>query len=445
MEEKRAADVAVTKQIKMKKLLILFFLWGTIHSLTAQDNNPNTYVKKVLENTEIELLGSLYNQTGSHAAVTGGEGTESLSDAASTIVVSIPLTDDNVLTVDAGISAYTSASSSNINPFDGKSKASPWVESSGASKSDALVYVHPTFSHSSKDRNQVVNGNVALSKEHDYFSLGFGGSYTKLFNEKNTEFGISGQVYLDKYTPQYPYELRDGFSNVFASEITGTGTYTPKYKPFIQLKRNSYSVSLNFSQIINRRLQASLSIDLVFQEGLLSTPHQRVYFADKADFFVENFQLADDVERLPFYRYKLPIGARVSYAINEAITFRGYARYYTDDWGLKATTASFELPLKISDKYTIFPMYRYYTQTASKYFYEKDVALSTQRYYTSDYDLSKFYANQYGFGVSYKDIFTTTKIWKLGLKSIDFRYNHYERSTDLKANILSLGSKFILE
>jgi hypothetical protein len=90
-------------------------------------------------------------------------------------------------------------------------------------------------------------------------------------------------------------------------------------------------------------------------------------------------------------------------------------------------------------------MYRYYIQTASKYFFPKDVALSTDRYYTSDYDLSAFNAHQYGFGISYKDIFTTAKIWKIGLKSIDFRFNHYERSTDLKANIFGLGFKFIVE
>jgi hypothetical protein len=40
-----------------------------------------------------------------------------LSDIASN-VVAVPLNDDDVLTFDVGISAYTSASSSNINPYD---------------------------------------------------------------------------------------------------------------------------------------------------------------------------------------------------------------------------------------------------------------------------------------------------------------------------------------
>ena len=45
-------------------------------------------------------------------------GSEKLTDLASNIVVAIPLNDDDVLTVDMGLSAYTSASSSNINPFN---------------------------------------------------------------------------------------------------------------------------------------------------------------------------------------------------------------------------------------------------------------------------------------------------------------------------------------
>ena len=362
-----------------------------------------------------------------------------------TIVVSIPVGNNNVVTVDGGLSAYTSASSSNIDPFDGNNPASPWIESSGASRSDVLSYIHPSYSHSSKDRNTIISGNVSFSNEFDYTSFGFGGGYTHLMNQKNTEIGISAKVYLDKYNPQYPIELRPGFTQYYSSSITGDGNYSPQFLPFSQLARNSYSTSLNFSQIVSKRFQFSLSIDLVLQEGLLSTPHQRVYFADRNDFFIEEFQLADDVEQLPNSRYKIPIGGRISYALSDMFIFRGYFRYYSDNWGINSYTASGEIPIKISDKFTIYPIYRYYAQIASKYFYRKEMALSTDDYYTSDYDLSAFNAHQYGFGISYKDIFTSTKVWKFGLKSVDFRYNNYQRNTDFNANIFELGLKFIID
>ncbi|MBT8299208.1 MAG: hypothetical protein KJO52_12815, partial [Maribacter sp.] len=79
------------------------FNWGF-----TQEDNTGSYQKRVLETAEIELLFSYYDQDGQNAAVSGGEGTEELTDATSSIVVKIPLNPDDVLTVDAGISAYSS-------------------------------------------------------------------------------------------------------------------------------------------------------------------------------------------------------------------------------------------------------------------------------------------------------------------------------------------------
>ena len=71
--------------------------------------------------------------------------------------------------------------------------------------------------------------------------------------------------------------------------------------------------------------------------------------------------------------------------------------------------------------------------------------ISTSKYYTSDYDLSKFNSNQLGFGLKYVDIFTKLKIWDLGLKSININYSNYERNSDFKSNILSVGLKFVID
>jgi hypothetical protein len=97
----------------------------------------------------------------------------------------------------------------------------------------------------------------------------------------------------------------------------------------------------------------------------------------------------------------------------------------------------------LSDQFTFSPTYRYYTQQSSKYFAPYETHLSTEKFYTSDYDLSTFDTSQYGFGFHYTDIFTSGKIFNFGLKNIDFRYNHYERNDGLQANIVTIGFKFI--
>ncbi len=442
----------------MKETAILMILILTGLTTFAQDQDRDTlqdsgYKRRVLESTEIDILGSYYSQDGDNAAVSGGIGTEKLTDFTPTIVISIPLNEDDVLTLDAGISSYTSASSSNINPFDGNQPADPFQASSGASKADIWMNVSGTYSHSSDDRNRIWSTKLSISNEYDYSSFGLGGSYSWLFNEKNTEFSVNANMYMDKWDLLYPIELRqfvtsgesEGEDRVPWEKITGNTDYNPSFTGFKDGSRNSYSLGLGFSQILSKRLQASLSLDLVVQDGLLSTPFQRVYFADKDDSFIENFQLADDVERLPGTRKKVAIGGRVNYFFNEIFTARGYYRYYLDDWGISSHTASIEIPVKITDKFTLYPSYRFYNQTAADYFAPHEQHLSTEEYYTSDYDLSKFKSNQYGFGVTYTDIFTKTHLWKFGLKSIDLKFHRYERNSSFNSNMFSFGIKFIMD
>lgn len=475
----------------MKKYLFIFAILSAYQSFAQQKDSTATFKKRVLEATEVDFLLSYYKQDGVHSAVSGGMGSEKLTDLASNIVVSMPMSADAILTVDAGLSAYTSASSSNINPFnssgasggddDDDDKAgsepygTPWLASSGASAQDALASVVINYSHSSDDRNFIWNADVAFSNEYDYTSIGFGGGVAKLFNQKNTELSLKANVYLDQWRPILPTELHEYdkfgssflnngyFSGVTVYDQNGVASnaYLPsQFKDIQSVNRNSYSLSFSFSQILTKKLQLSLFFDVLQQEGLLSTPYHRIYFADKANYYIgqtqyipvyettENvgvYRLADDIERLPKSRFKLPIGVRLNYYINETFKLRTYYRYYTDNWGISAHTANIEVPIKLNDNFTVYPMYRYYTQTESKYFAPFETHVSTEKYYTSDYDLSTFSANQYGLGATYVDIFTKARIWKFGLKNIDFRYNHYDRSDTLSADIVSLAFKFVMD
>ena len=482
----------------MKIKILSLFILITATAFSQENSKEPVFKKRVLESTEVDFLASYYNQDGSKSAVSGGIGSEKLTDVASNIVVAMPLNDDDVLTIDLGISAYSSASSSNINPFNStgasggaekgdngkitgnKAVASgpygtPWQASSGASKSDQLVSVTANYSHSSDSRNFIWNADVSFSNEYDYTSVGFGGGIASLFNEKNTELSLKVNAYLDQWRPIYPTELHEYskygsnflnqgyFSGVSVLDQNGVSTtnYLPSaFQTVNAVNRNSFSASLGLSQVLTKKLQVSVFFDVLQQQGLLSSPYHRIYFADKANFYIGQpeyisnyestsnagvYKLADDIERLPDSRFKIPVGARLNYYFSDRFILRTYYRFYSDNWDIQSHTASFELPVKVSDKFTVFPMYRYYTQMASKYFAPHETHLSTEKFYTSDADLATFDANQYGFGVNYTDIFTAGKIWKFGLKNIDFRFNHYKRSDNLNANIATIAFKFVMQ
>ncbi len=485
----------------MKYFLIFIGLYSSI--LFSQQDNNEEYKKRILESTEVDFLMSYYSQDGDNASVTGGIGSEELWDITPTIVVAYPLNDDDVLTANVGISAYTSASSSNLNPWDttgassnggddddegdddftnknaaGDVIGSPWVASTGASASDVWIGGTFGYSHNSDNRNFIWSGHISFSTEYDYTSTGIGGSITKLFNEKNTEMHIGAQAYIDFWNPKYPTELDSyleaggNLNNGFFRGITiwdENGApihpvgemWNPENFSLISNKgRNTFSTTLGFSQILSKKAQFSLSLDIVYQQGWLANPMQRVYFADKKNYFIGNpesipiytspenkdvFQLADDIERLPNTRFKTPIGLRFNYYVNERLALRTYYRYYFDDWGITSHTASLEIPIKLGSRFTIYPSYRYYTQTAADYFAPFEEHLSTDEFYTSDYDLSEFEANQYGFGVSYTDIFAKGHIGKFGIKNVDLRYHQYDRSTGLTSWIISGGIKFVMQ
>ena len=440
----------ITFVLKRWILLSIIFISTTTIAQENTETAEDTYKKRVLENVELDIISSYYEQDGDNAAVSGGIGNEFLQDYTGAIVISIPLSDDNVLTIDAGISAYTSASSSNVDPFDDVHPADPFLSSSGASKRDNWINVTASYSHSSDDRNEIFSAHTSWSNEYDYSSFGIGGGFTKLFNEKNTELNFSANAYFDSWRRIYPVELRgagngddDDDFNINNYTITGNANYAPIFNSLKGNTRNSYSLGLGLSQILSKKLQGSLALDVVLQDGRLSTPFQRVYFADVEDSFIENFHLADDIEQLPGSRTKVALGGRLNYYMNEVVSLRMFYRYYFDDWDITSHTASIEVPVKISRKFTFYPSYRFYNQSAAKYFKPYNQHLSSDEFYSSDYDLSKYNANQYGFGVSYTDIFTKLNIGPFGLKSIDLKYYGYERNTSFKSSLFTFGLKFV--
>lgn len=237
--------------------------------------------------------------------------------------------------------------------------------------------------------------------------------------------------------------MNGGLFSTFA--IEGEQNYNPNFTSFTKKGRNSYALGFGLSQILSKRLQGAFLLDVVNQQGLLSTPFQRVYFKDVADSYIGDFQLADDIERLPDNRTKIAVGGRLNFYVNQFMVLRSYYRYYSDNWGINSSTASLEIPLKIHRKLTIYPSYRYYNQTAADYFAPYEGHLSSDEFYTSDYDLSEYNANQYGVGITYTDVFASRKIFKYGLKSIDLKYSIYERNTGLKASLFSFGIHFVVE
>jgi hypothetical protein len=380
----------------------------------SQTNADSAYKSRKLKWEEINFVSGYYHQDGNHSAVTGGTGTEKLTDFSNTIDIKLVRTDkrhrDHSLTAEIGIDHYTSASSDKIDP---NTISSP-------SYADTRIYPSVNYNIKNAANGFSFGGGLSYSTEFDYQSLGASVQLAKSSADNNTEVNLKLQGYWDTWKVIYPFELRPpGYGP--GGDDGGHVTSAP---------RNSYSASIGFSRVLTQKLQLALLVDLVTQNGHLETSYQRVYFNNSSA----------RPELLPDKRFKVPVGARLNWFLTNKVIFRSFYRYYFDDWGLTAHTIEFELPVKITPFFSLSPFYRFYTQEAADYFAAYQQHAPSEMFYTSDYDLSKFSSNYLGAGLRFvpeKGIFKITR-WN----TLELRYGHYNRNDGLNSNLVTLAAKF---
>lgn len=377
-----------------------------LQSFSQKAADSSGFSARKLRVEEVNLVSSYYRQDGNNSAVTGGIGTQKLTDIANIVDLRLVAYDKknrkHSFTAEVGVDHYTSASSDLI---DLKANSS-------ASYSDTRIYPSVSGNVENDKKGSGFGLNASHSKESDYRSWGGGISFSQKTKKRSGELSVKLQAYFDNVTLFTPIELRE--TNYTAGRAS----------------RNSYSSTISWTQIINKNLQLAILGDFVQQEGFLSLPFYRVY--------TESGIVKQ--EKLPGTRTKIPLGFRASYFLGDKIIIRSYYRYYSDNWGVRSNTFNLETPIKLSPYFSISPFYRYYTQSASKYFAPYRRHSSTEEFYTSNYDLSKFNSHFFGAGVRVaplKGIFG----WQ-NFHSVELRYGHYSKSIEMDSDIVSLHLKF---
>jgi len=397
----------------MKKLFlsVIGMYLGILAAFSQQPKSDSAYRSRKLSLEEANLVSSYYVQDGNNAAVTGGIGSEHLVDFSNSIDLKLNRFDrrsrKHTLTAELGIDHYTSASSDKIDPST----------ISSASHADTRIYPSLGYTIENESKGTSFGAGLSFSNEFDYNSFGANISFSKKTGNRNGEFSAKAQAYLDRIKLIYPVELR---MPTIGEEEDNSGYDN----------RNSFSGSLSWLQIINRQLQLSFDAELVYQSGYLGLPFHRVYFADNSV----------HIESLPTTRTKIPLGLRANYFIGDRVILRGWYRNYHDNWGINSNSAQLETVVKVTPFFSLTPFYRFYHQSAADYFAPYQMHTAEDSYYTSNYDLSQFHSNFYGLGFRIappNGVFHVQHI-----NTLELRYGHYQRTTGLNANIISLNVKF---
>jgi hypothetical protein len=407
MVAKQAVAVGVIKSI-----IFLFMLLGWV-TLSAQ--KP----PKKKAPPSIDVLYSYYQQDGDNGAVRGGIGSQALTYHAPAIIVHIPADSVSQWDIKAGVDIYTSASTDDID-----------FNVSSASRKDARTYISIGYQEQNENKESSFGVHGSASVESDYLSFGIGGFYTRGFYNYNTVLSAGVQLYFD--------DCRWGWlSTTEGRELHLIYPVELRFKEWeTQYKRYTSTLSLSLSQLISKKVNIGIFTDIAWQTGLLSTTFHRIFFQDSEERVIE---------KLPYDRWKLPLGFRVNYFATPKLLFRGYYRYYTDSWGLNAHSIEIESSIKFNAFFSVFPFYRYHVQNAVFWFNPYAQHRSSQAFYTSDYDLSAFTAHKFGIGFFWKPIGGIARFngKGYGWKQVQIRLGTYLRSDGLEAyyisSIFSLG------
>jgi hypothetical protein len=423
----RVNAYAQTRQDTLAKSKTPFSLATPIES----GSDTSAYRPHRLRLDEINLVSSYYKQDGNHSAITGGIGTEKVTDVSNGIDLKFVWLgqnyNKNTLSAGLGIDHHTSASSA-------------YVTTTGNGKKDG-TRVYPSLDwtlENAKSGNTFGLGTY-YSSEYNYKSFGADVHFSIKTADKSGEFGAKLQGYFDHVTLIYPSELVASLSPAAPAGATYITTASGNTvlssgggssSGLATSPRNTYTAALSYTQIINSRLQISLLGDVVAQHGYLSLPFHRVYFNTGKD----------TIEKLPSSRFKLPIGIRANYFLGDNIILRSYYRYYTDNWGSHSNTANLEVSYKITPFFSISPFYRYYTQTAAKYFAPYGTHIETETYYTSNFEYAKF--NSQFYGVGFRVAPPAGVFGWQSLHELELRYGHYTQTTQLTSDVVSLSLGF---
>lgn len=396
----------------MKKIFLSAAgLLALLHAQSQQTVDSTGFQGRKLKLEEVNLISSYYQQDGNNSAVTGGIGSEKLTDLANVIEVKLTKYDKRLrkhsFDIELGIDHYSSASSDKV---DLKANSS-------ASSADTRFYPSLTWSMENEKKGTTFSIGASSSTEFDYQSFGGNISFSKKTKDRGGEFTAKFQTYLDQVKLVTPTELRT-VTNGGEDDHYGTAS------------RNTFAGSLSYSQIVNDRLQVMLLADVVQQQGYLSLPFHRVYFTDGSV----------HQEKMPDSRFKLPLGLRANYFLGDKVILKAYYRFYTDSWGITSHTASIETPVKITPFISISPFYRFYAQTATKYFAPYQTHTAANGFYTSNYDLSKFNSDFYGAGIRFAPAKGVLGMQHFSM--LELRYGHYAKNINMNANILSLNLRF---
>ncbi len=263
--------------------------------------------------------------------------------------------------------------------------------------SSASIDVLTQASPYKEERTQASLGFDMLNGRTQY-SVAYTNSDENDYTANTASFDLSQSLFGDLTTVSF------GFSRAW-DDVSKRGD--PQFHETVD--RWAYRVSLD--QIVTPQLSAGLVVESISDEGYLNNPYRSARYLDPD--VAAGF--AWEPEVYPSTRNSTAVSVNAQYFVWYRAAIHGMYRYFTDSWGVDASTVRVGYTHPIGDRWIVEFNYRWYDQSAADFYSDLFPRANSQNFVGRDKELSTFQSQ----------MFTVGATWQLP----PLRWGGFERST----------------
>lgn len=255
------------------------------------------------------------------------------------------------------------------------------------------------------------------SVETDYLSVGASASFLLDLDNKLTTLAFGVAANVDRIFPEggAPAELTSTAAQSSA-RIAGREVEIEAEdddegeddEEGLGETKTGYDLLIGVTQVVTRRTLMQFNYGYGVSSGYLTDPYKIVSVLDPA-----TGATTDHIyEKRPDHRTRNTLYWKTVYHLPEDVINVSY-RYYWDDWDVQAHTIDLTYRLELGKKIYLEPHYRYYTQTAARFFGYGIVAGTTPKHASSDLRLAELQSTTAGLRFARQE--SENSEWGLGV------------------------------
>jgi hypothetical protein len=190
--------------------------------------------------------------------------------------------------------------------------------------------------------------------------------------------------------------FRRGWNHVYRNVKAADGSKSRDPTFADQMDTRAYTVGV--SQILTRNMIASLNVEAITDEGYLNSPYRSVRYVEPGD--PRGFALQREI--YPRTHTSQATAVTVKYYLPWRAALEGYYRFYSDSWGVNASTVDFTYTHPAWRRWIFDGRLRYYTQTQADFYSDLFPRQNFSNFMARDKELAKYSGITLGLGASYE-------------------------------------------